>query len=414
MRFTTSQAWLDWQRKISIYKINLGLERVQTVAYRMGLSKPSFPLLTVAGTNGKGSSVALAERILRANGWRTGRFMSPHLQRYHERIAVNGIDISEQALCEVFAFVDQARGEVILTEFEFSTLAAIAYFQHCHVDIAVVEVGLGGRLDAINAFDPAVALLCAIDLDHQAWLGQDREQIGREKAGIFRREIPAVCADPLPPDSIAQVAASLNAPLYQAGRDFTFQECPPNWQWQYRNWNWRLPRPRLPGNHQFHNAAGVLTALACLPAPFQLTQATAEIGLQTVHLPGRMQALGNHRYVDVAHNPHAAAALAAMLAQSPMPTLAVVGMLNTKDIENTLRAMIPQVSAWYCATLDAENAVPGTQLAAVLQSLGITACHCGDSVYNAYLHACSEAKHNARVVVFGSFHTVAEVLQYQT
>jgi len=234
MRFNTSAQWLAWQESLHPREIDMGLARTRAVAERMGLMRLSFPIVTVAGTNGKGSSVALVERIARAAGLRVGRFMSPHLLQYHERIAVAGKDIAEADLCQAFAAVDAARcqgEEISLTYFEFGALAAMAHFRAATVDLAVLEVGLGGRLDAVNVFDADVALITAIGLDHEQWLGHNREAIGREKAGILRPGRPAVCSDPQPPASIAQTAHQVGARLWQLGSDFNFSANTNTWHW---------------------------------------------------------------------------------------------------------------------------------------------------------------------------------------
>lgn len=408
MRFSTLPAWLDWQRQLNPRAIELGLDRIGAVARKMGLDQPGFPLLTVAGTNGKGSSVTMADAILRAAGRRCGRFTSPHLLRYEERIAVDGEEITEEALCQVFARVDEAREEISLTEFEFSALAAMDYFRQRQVDIAVLEVGLGGRLDAVNAFSPTVALITALDLDHQDWLGADRNGIGREKAGIMRPGIPVVCSDPAPPPSIQEHADQIGARLAQAGRDFSWEVQASGWRWQYHFLDWSLPAPGLAGKHQYQNAAGVLAALTHLPWP--ITESMAARGLQNAKLPGRMQPLAQGRgYLDVAHNPQAASALAEMLPPLPERTLGVVGMLETKDLENTLRPLLSRIQSWYLAELPVPNSATRAAWENAAKALALPNACVFASLEAAYAQAIEDWREGDRLLVFGSFITVAEV-----
>jgi len=278
MRFDTLDDWLSWQETLHPTEIELGLERVGTVLARLELTQPNFTLITVAGTNGKGSSVAMLEAILLAAGYHVGSYTSPHLLTYNERIKLDGTPVDDAMLCESFERIDQARGayphdpavqEISLSYFEFGTLAAIDILHRAGVDVAILEVGLGGRLDAVNVLDADVALITAIDVDHCDWLGNDRETIGRERAGIMRAGRPAVCAGPLPPTSLLKHAAELGTPLSLIQRDFSITQQGEQWDWRGAGQVWRqLPVPALSGAFQLHNAAGVLAVLAALAEAF--------------------------------------------------------------------------------------------------------------------------------------------------
>lgn len=417
MRFQTLEQWLAWQETLHPRKIDPGLERVAQVARVMGLDRPPFAVITVAGTNGKGSCVALLESVLRAAGYRVGAYFSPHLLRYNERVRVCGAEVSDRTLCEAFERVDQARGETTLSYFEFGTLAAIDIFFGAGLDVAVLEVGMGGRLDAVNVLDADAALVASVGIDHVIWLGHDRDSIGREKAGIFRAGRPAVYGDPDPPRSVLEHARSIAAPLYCQGRDFGYAV-------DTRGWNWwggertrdALPYPALLGDYQFRNAAAVLMVLEQLRERLPVGQDDVRRGLQEVRLSGRFQVVPGavERIFDVAHNLDAARVLAQALLRRPCRgrTRAVIGMLGDKDVEGVGRVMSGGIDVWYAAGLDGERGIGAEALAARLQSGGVSApvqvCH---TVSGAYERAMQEARTGDRVVVFGSFHTVAEVLR---
>ncbi|HSP00336.1 MAG TPA: bifunctional tetrahydrofolate synthase/dihydrofolate synthase, partial [Thioalkalivibrio sp.] len=312
MRFDTLEQWLAWQETLHPKAIDLGLERVARVAGRLGLLEPSHAVITVAGTNGKGSTVALLDAIYRAAGYRVCTYTSPHLLRYNERIRIHGALASDEALCRAFDAVDTARGEESLSYFEFGTLAALWLFWEAAPDVAILEVGLGGRLDAVNIIDSDVAVITSIGIDHEAWLGSDREVIGAEKAGVFRAARPAVCGDPRPPASIQRRALDLGAKLYMAGRDFSWQAAAlgQGWQWQGPGAVVLadLPLPALFGPIQLNNAASALTAVTLLQARLAVSREALARGLQQVRLPGRFQQLRDKPLVilDVAHNPQGA------------------------------------------------------------------------------------------------------------
>lgn len=415
MRFPTLDAWLAWQETLHPAAIDLGLERPGKVLKALGLESPQHTLITVAGTNGKGSSVAMLEAILLAAGYRVGCYTSPHLQRYNERIRIQGEEVSDEALCQSFARIDEARGETSLTYFEFGTLAAFDLFARAGLDVAILEVGLGGRLDAVNLLDADVALITAIDIDHAAWLGNDREAIAREKAGILRRGHPAVCSDAQPPASLLAHAAELGSPLYLCGRDYRYREAGDNWSWSgVTRQRDALPLPALRGGFQLQNAAGVLMVLELLQERLPVASQHLRQGLLSVRLAGRFQVLPGEVPVilDVAHNPQSAAALAANLAQMPVTgrTRAVVAMLEDKDLARVIEALVPVVDHWYVAGLDVYRGAPARHLAGVVERV----CHCRPAVFGQVCAALSRAREEAmpgdRIVIFGSFHTVAEAV----
>ncbi len=416
MRFDTLAEWLSWQESLNPAGMELGLERVQTVLERLGHIRPPFTIVTVGGTNGKGSSVAMLESILLAAGYRVGSYTSPHLLRYNERIRLQGSEVGDAELCAAFERVEQARGDTLLTYFEFGTLAAIDIFVREGVDVALLEVGLGGRLDAVNVLDADVALVTNVGLDHQEWLGEDRESIGREKAGIFRAGGQAVCGEADPPLSLLAEAQRLGTRLYRAGMDFGFQRNDSEWSWRGGKKRYTsLPFPHLEGDFQLQNGAAALMVLELLKGRHDVTEAAIREGLANVSLPGRLQIIPGEviRLFDVAHNPHAATVLAAALQKMPPPgrTLAVAGMLADKNHEEIFRILVPRVDMWYLGDLPVPRNAGVERLR---QALG-KACEgadtkCFPSVSTAYCRAVTDARPGDRVVVFGSFHTVAEIL----
>ena len=410
----TLAEWLAWIEACHPAEIELGLERVGAVHAALGAPRPPR-VITVAGTNGKGSVVAFLEAILGAAGYRVGAYTSPHLLDFNERIRVDGVPADDAALVDAFARVEAARGVTPLTYFEYATLAALVHFATRPLDVGVLEVGLGGRLDAVNVIDADVAVLTAIDLDHAAWLGPDRESIGREKAGILRPGRPAVCVDAEPPASVVEAAARLGAPLRLPGRDYSFAVDAHGWRWSTAGrMRTTLPRPALFGPHQYANAAGALMALHELDAELPVGQGAVRRGLLEARLRGRFEVVPGpvERILDVAHNPHGARALARALAARPCEgrTLAVAGMLADKEIEATLGALADAVAAWHVAPLDVPRGSDAGRLATALRALGATASVHAD-VAAAQRAALAAATPGDRVVVFGSFHTVAAALR---
>jgi dihydrofolate synthase/folylpolyglutamate synthase len=414
-RFDTLADWLAWQEALHVREIDLGLERCRSVAQRMGLENPAYPVISVAGTNGKGSSVAGLTAILRAAGYRVGTYSSPHLLRYNERVRIDGQEASDEALCEAFSAIDQARGDISLTYFEFGTLAAFKLFSEAELDIAVLEVGLGGRLDAVNLLDADVALVTAIGIDHEEWLGSDRETIAREKAGILRAGKPAVCSDPEAPQSLVATATAIGAPLLRLGQDFNYRIDGDTWTWLGPERYYEgLPHPGLHGAYQFQNAAGVLMALDLLHDRYPVSFAAIASGLSDLNLPGRFQVLEGpvNWILDVAHNPHAAVRLADTLSRWPCAgrTIGLLGMLRDKDVGGVLKELAPVVDVWHFASVLGRRGGTSEQLLDAWQALGYTkpvTCHA--SVSAAYEAVRLEAQAGDRIVAMGSFLTVGEV-----
>ncbi|MEP7067665.1 MAG: bifunctional tetrahydrofolate synthase/dihydrofolate synthase [Usitatibacter sp.] len=409
----------DWLAYVSAQHpaaIALGLDRVREVASRMGLAKPPIAI-TVGGTNGKGSTCAFLETILVGAGYRVGLYTSPHLLRYNERVRLSGEEASDAVLLEAFERVEAARGATPLTYFEFATLAALLAFAAAEVEAAILEVGLGGRLDAVNIVDADVACVVSVDLDHQSYLGPDRESIGFEKAGIFRAGHPAIFGDNQPPRRLVQHAQEIGADLMLLGRDFRYEAHERQWDFIGRKGAKRaMPMPALRGRWQLKNASVALAALDEVGEGLPVSLGEVKRGLALVRLPGRLQALPGRPGVvlDVAHNPHAARALAEGLGEMGYyeNTLAVFAMLADKDIGGVVDAMRERVDRWFVSAADVERAAPGAEVAKVLASRGL-----GDltrtfaTIPAALAAARREAGPNDRIVVFGSFHTVAEALR---
>lgn len=416
MRFSTVEQWLAWQETLNPRGIELGLERVRTVWQRLCREDRSFLVITVAGTNGKGSCVAMLEAVLRAAGYRTGAYLSPHLLRYNERIRIDGDDVGDAELMAAFEAVDRARGDVPLTYFEFGTLAALVLFQGAPVQVAVLEVGLGGRLDAVNVVDADAVLISSVGVDHVDWLGADRESIGREKAGVLRSGRPAVYAESNPPQSVIEYAAAVDARLYRAGVDFDHAPAPGGWCWTgLGRRRAALPHPVLAGAVQLQNAAGVMAVLELLREQLPVTQDAVRRGLLEARLPGRFQVFGGEVecILDVAHNPEGARVLAAGLRARPCTgrTLAVLGMLADKDVHGVAVALDGVVDDWYAAGLDVPRGLAAAALVEYLGRAGVRApASAWPSVEAALRAAREQARAGDRVIVLGSFHTVAQGL----
>ena len=416
MRFDTLAGWLAWQETIHPVEMDLGLSRTRMVYEALrGPGAPPFPIVTVAGTNGKGSTVAFVQALLTASGVRTGAYTSPHLVAYNERIRIDGRPAPDGAIMAAFDRIDRARGGVTLTYFEFGTLAAIEVFRAFAVEAAVLEVGIGGRLDAVNVFDADVAVVTPVDVDHVRWLGPDRESIGREKAGVFRPGRPAVIADRVPPASLVAAAERIGAPCLRLGRDFgPSPAAEGGWSWQGPSRRiGGLPAPPLAGRFQLDNASAALMALDAagrLPEP-----AAARRGIAATRLAGRFQVLpGDVPIVlDVAHNPHAARALAATLRASRTPgrEVAVAGLLEDKDAAGVVEATADVFDRWYVAQPAGARGGSAESLARIVRARAREAPVevCGD-VAGALARARSAVRAGDRIVVFGSCHTVGEVL----
>jgi len=399
--------WLRYIERQHPKSIALGLDRVSQIFSRMGV-KIDCPVLTVGGTNGKGSTCAMLESILRAAGYRTGLYTSPHLLRYNERVRAAGAEASDGALIAAFAAVEEATGDVPLTYVEFGTLAAFWLFSAEKIEAAVLEVGLGGRLDAVNIVDPDCAVLTSVGIDHVDYLGATREEIGREKAGIFRAGRPAVIAEPDPPQSV------LDAPGEKLflGKDFGYQAEAGQWSyWGPEGRRGGLAYPALRGKIQLANAAAAMCALGALELPVAMQDVRR--GLAEVQIAGRFQLLPGRPQVvlDVAHNPQAAKVLAQNLADSGFApeTIAVCGMLRDKDIAAVLRELAPRVTRWHLASLPGPRGALAAELAKQSQ---IEEPYLFDSATEAFIAAKAAANESDKIVVFGSFLTVAEVMAW--
>jgi dihydrofolate synthase/folylpolyglutamate synthase len=394
--------------------IELGLDRV--VAVKTALDqRQTVPLIIVGGTNGKGSTCAMLERILRAAGYRVGLYTSPHLLRYNERVRIGGVAASDDVLCAAFARVEAIRSNTVLTYFEFGTLAAWEAFSAAEPDVIILEVGLGGRLDAVNAYDADCAVVCTVDLDHTDYLGPDRESIGREKAGIFRPGRPAICGDTKPPQSLVDHAAGVAAELKVYGRDFGARRQEGQWQyWSHDGNRSGLAYPALRGVGQLANASCALAALEALRERLPVAMQDIRRGLLEVELPGRFQVLPGRPAVvlDVAHNPQAAQQLAANLGDMPFhpTTWAIIGMMRDKDVGGVVEAMRGRVDHWLPCSLPGPRAATADELAAALTRAGVVATARFASAAAAFAFAREKAGENDRIVAFGSFLTVADVM----
>lgn len=411
------EAWLSFIERQHPNAIALGLERVSAVRDRMGVAS-ACPILVVGGTNGKGSTCAMLEGILRCAGYRTGLYTSPHLLRYNERVRIDACEADDAALCAAFEAVESARVDTPLTYFEYGTLAATWLFARQPLDAWILEVGLGGRLDAVNAFDADCAVLTSIDLDHMDYLGPTREDIGREKAGIFRPGRAAVVADAAPPLSVPAAAAATGARLLVGGRDFGFTA--DSAQWVYWGPGGRRPAlayPALRGPIQLVNAAACITALDTLRERLPVSMQDIRRGLAEVEVAGRFQMLPGRPSIilDVGHNPQAARNLAANLSDSGFApeTHAVFGALRDKDIAGIVRALAKRITRWHLASLEGSRASTAAQLAAVLKAENVTApVELYDSPAQAFDAARIQAGEADKIAVFGSFLTVAAVMQH--
>ena len=400
----------------------MGLERVGEVKKRMGL-QPQCPVVVVAGTNGKGSVCAYLSQIYTQAGFKVGTLTSPHLLRYNERIAVNTRPVEDAAIVASFERIEAARAGISLTYFEFNTLAAVDIFIREKVDVMVLEVGLGGRLDAVNVFDADCAVVTSVDLDHQAFLGDTVEQVAFEKAGVFRSGKPAICGQTPPPESLRRHAGEIGAELLLIKRDFDFSTLE-NVQWSYRyhpqNSDGRtrnrnaLPFPALRGAYQLSNAACALTVLECLGDRLPVDIAAIKRGLLLVENPGRFQVLPGRplTVLDVGHNPHAARALRRSLINLMFAEkrTAVFSILADKDIDGMLDIVKDQFDEWHIAPLDVPRGMTAEALVRKLSEHGIENVKVFENIEKAYRAALEKAGENDRIVVFGSFHTVAAVM----
>ena len=410
------EGWLGLLEARHGQSIQLGLDRVRAVRDALDLPQ-TCPVFTIGGTNGKGSTCALLEAVLLAAGYRVGLYTSPHLLKYNERVRIDGRDASDEALVAAFAEVERARGEIPLTYFEHGTLAAWVAFCRAGLDAIILEVGLGGRLDAVNVFEPDCAIVTSVAMDHMDYLGDTREAIGFEKAGIFRAGRPAICSDPMPPASLVAHAEAIGARLWVTGRDFGFAGDQNQWAFWLAGGSRRggLAYPALRGTNQLLNASAVMAACEAvreiLPVPMQAIRQ----GFMLVELPGRFQVLPGRPAVvlDVAHNPQAAGVLNENLASMGYfpETWAVLGMLGDNDVAGVVRLLRDRVDHWLLASLPGPRGLSAARLAEILREVGVSGdVREHDSPQAAYQVAREGAAEGDRIVIFGSFLTVADVL----
>ncbi len=417
---TPLSEWLTWLETLSPVKINMGLERVERVLSALQLTLPEN-LLLIAGTNGKGSSVVMADALLRAKGFRVGAYTSPHVMRYNERIVVDGEPVDDMTIAAAFATIEAARGDTMLTYFEFGTLAAAVIFAAAKVDVCLLEVGLGGRLDATNAFSPSASLITNISLDHCDWLGDDVEAIAVEKAGVMRNGRPTVFGSHAMPNSILRQAHGCGALLLQAGSDFdaTLDDG--------HLWTWRSPSmtltalhaPGLRGEFQIGNAAAVLMLLESAGLAANMDTDFVNSVLPELALTGRMQtleALGKHWIFDVAHNPAAAEVLAATLMATGFDgeTIAITGLLDDKDLQGVVDPLLEVVDQWIAIPADSPRRVAASELARQIANQSGRACLIAASAADGIEFARRNASENDRILVTGSFFTVAPVIAQLT
>ncbi|WP_122425742.1 bifunctional tetrahydrofolate synthase/dihydrofolate synthase [Pseudomonas viridiflava] len=411
--------WLAYLEQLHPSAIDMGLDRSRKVAQQLGLTRPAPRAITVTGTNGKGSTCAFVASLLQAQGLKVGVYSSPHLLRYNERVKVQGVEATDLELCDAFAAVESARGDVTLTYFEMGTLAAFWLFEQAQLDAVVLEVGLGGRLDAVNLIDADLALVTSIGVDHADWLGDTRESVAFEKAGIFRAGRPALCGDLDPPEPLLAKARELGCPLLLRGQDFDLSVGPQGWDWrgiahgelvELRD----LPLLDLP----MQNAALALQAFALLGYPLNhqiVSEALAQTRLvgrldrRTVHWQGRALTL----LLDVGHNPHAAQFLARRMAQRPVvgKRLAVFGLLSDKDLDGVVHELASSIQDWAVAPLPTSRSRPAAELQVALENLGARV-KSYQSIASALEAQCAHATPDDEILLFGSFYCVAEALDW--
>jgi len=410
--------WLAHIERVHPRTIEMGLERVRAVKDAMHL-EPSVPVIIVGGTNGKGSACMMLEAVLHHAGYRTGCYTSPHITRYNERVRISKADADDASLVRAFAAVENARVAVgvALTYFEFGTLAAMWLFIEQRVDVLILEVGLGGRLDAVNVFEPDCALVMSVDIDHVEYLGDTRDKIGFEKAGIFRAGRPAICADADPPRSLVDYASQIGAQLILVNRDYGHSAQATQWRyWGSGGDRHGLPYPALRGAYQLGNAAACIAALDVLREHLPVTMNDIRTGLLEAENPGRFQVLPGRplTILDVAHNPHAARALAQALSSLPRGgrVIAVFAMLGDKDIDSVIRVMAPHIDEWRVAGIEGARGTSAAHLSQRLRANGVTRpVHECANVASALNEAYGIVAESDKILVFGSFYTVSEAMQ---
>lgn len=416
MRFDSLKGWLDWQESLHPLAIDLGLERAAQVFHALNPDCLKPPTITVAGTNGKGSCIAYLEAIYKAQGYRVGAYSSPHILKYNERIKIDGKPVSDELICEAFARIEAVRGNTSLSYFEFGTLAALDIFCRSGLDVQLLEVGLGGRLDAVNIVDPDVSLITSIGIDHVDWLGNTREAIGREKAGIFRANTPAIVGDCDPPKSLLQSAIDKDARLYCIDKDFGYKKQTTTWDWFAGDRHiCQLPEPGLKGEHQYRNASAVISAVEVLAESLPVSDNSIRIGLKNSHLLGRFQLINDKIPIllDVGHNPEAVKTLVDYLNRTfPGKRIhAIFSMMKDKDIASVLQIMSPVVYDWFFAPLANPRAATEPVMRKIFSQSSVTRVSFG---FTGFAEAFNAAKNQSLegdlLLVFGSFFLVSDCL----
>jgi len=414
--FDSLQGWLNWQEGLHSRVIDLGLDRTAAVFKQLNPGNIKPQTITVAGTNGKGSCIAFLEAIYRAQGYKVGAYTSPHILKYNERIKIKGKPVADNEICAAFERIDAVRGNTTLSYFEFGTLAALDIFWRSGLDIQLLEVGLGGRLDAVNIIDPDVSIVTSICIDHVDWLGETREAIAREKAGIFRRGVPAIVGDIDPPSSLLQVAQQNNTPLICIGEGFKYQKHTTCWDWHYADQTmFGLPFPALKGEHQFRNAATILAAVSVLNEQLPVSEKAIYQGLENVELSGRFQLVDGDIPVllDVGHNPQAVRTLLEYL-QQYFPAVkihAVFSMMQDKDIRGVIKIIKPVIYDWTVAPLNNPRTASDETIIKSFTDNDIDNVSIGFADFSeAFLTAKNKAMKGDLMLVFGSFFLVSEYL----
>lgn len=415
-RFDSLKGWLDWQESLHPLAIDLGLERAAQVFFTLNPNYVKPTTITVAGTNGKGSCIAYLEAIYRAQGYRVGAYTSPHILKYNERIKIDGQPLSDAQICDAFARIESVRGDTTLSYFEFGTLAALDIFSRSHIDIQLLEVGMGGRLDAVNIVDPDVSIISSIDIDHVDWLGKTREAIGLEKAGIFRTATPAIVGDPDPPVTIIKKAEDERIPLYCINKDFRYRKSGTDWDWFSANRQLlSLPEPGLKGEHQYRNASSAILAITLLQETLPVSESSIRQGLATAKLTGRFQLIDGKIPVlmDVGHNPQAVKTLVEYLQHhfQGKRIHAVFSMMKDKDITGVLELMNPVVYDWFFAPLANPRTVSEPVMREIFLNNSISRISLGYKNFSeAFAAAEKQSQEGDLLLVFGSFFLVSECL----
>lgn len=410
MHLSTVSEWFAWIAAIHPTEIELGLDRIKTVAHRLHVLTPSIPVIIIGGTNGKGSTVAGLAAIYRAAGYHVGAFTSPFLFRPNEQVRIDEQFASDAEFCHAFEQIEKVRGDITLTPFEFTTLAALCIFKTYALHVLILEVGLGGRLDAVNIFDADIAVITSIGIDHVDWLGSTREEIAREKAGIFRKNKPAIYGDSHPPETLIECATHIGTPVFYQDRDFHYQENKTDWSWSYQSTRY----DGLPINSLLtQNMSIVLMIITLLQKQLPVARNAMDKGLLAVTLPGRIQIIHANvmEIYDVSHNPDAIAMLAKRLDDITCAgkTIAVFSMLADKDIATSIKTIRDKMDLWHAAPLTAKRAATQGTLAAAFYQAEINHVTFFATIQAAYQSAVNMAERGDRIIVFGSFHTVADV-----